>query len=596
MSEVQIKQSDVTGNSNDNISTATGDNVEEIPTNVNKSEGSEAPEGEGKTCDQSAPKSEIILQAACSEKEGKQTQTSGKTQESDSTCGATDLKVGEADSKCDVTDNTDSFNLKCDCDEDNRTNKTDNSDGQTSSSSSTTPIDNIDEFLTDNSIDSQFSDNNTKDENLKVELPPLSAEAHPKTETEISELNEAGEGASASPSSTDGNVYHVKWIAYKNKEIPTITQNENGPCPLIAVMNVLLLKCQVHLPPNTEVITPDQLMTYIGNCILENAPKTQDTSEAVQLNYQQNMHDAMAVIHKLQTGLDVNVRFTGVNDFEYTPECIIFDLLSIPLYHGWLVDPQEKDLITAIGTCSYNQLVEKIISQRSSDKPETVTEALLCESFLDGAAAQLTYHGLCELNSVVKENQLCVFFRNNHFSTMYRHQNELFLLVTDQGFLSERNVVWETLSNVEGDGYFVDANFNTYRKSPPAEPVLPPTPMNPEEQVDQDYLLAMSLQHEQQLRDEEIDWNQDNGQRHDPQRPQMSDHELAARMQADEDKRLALAVRRQEQQQQQRQQQPTWASGGGTPQHHHAAHGGRPRERERTTREPKSKDKECCIL
>ncbi|XP_033752307.1 ubiquitin carboxyl-terminal hydrolase MINDY-2-like isoform X2 [Pecten maximus] len=487
-------------------------------------------------------------------------------------------------------DTTQKPDIKCDCDEDTKSKE--DSDGQTSSSGSDTPIDNIDDLLTDNSNDSQYIDNDIKDENLTVELPPLSAEESLKAETATSELAGAVEGASASPTSTDGNVYHVKWIAYKNKEIPTITQNENGPCPLIAVMNVLLLKGQVHLSPNTEVITPDQLMTYIGNCILENAPKTQDTSEAVQLNYQQNMHDAMAVIHKLQTGLDVNVRFTGVSDFEYTPECIIFDLLSIPLYHGWLVDPQDKELITAIGTCSYNQLVEKIISQRSSDKPETVTEALLCESFLDGAAAQLTYHGLCELNSVVKENQLCVFFRNNHFSTMYRHQNELFLLVTDQGFLGERNVVWETLSNVEGDGYFVDANFHTYRKSPPAEPVIPPTPMNPEEQVDQDYLLAMSLQHEQQLRDEEIEWNQDND-RADPQQPRLSDHELAARMQAEEDKRLAMAVRRQEQRQQ--QQQPSWGSGGGTPQHH-AAHGSRPRERERTTREPKSKDKECCIL
>lgn len=50
----------------------------------------------------------------------------------------------------------------------------------------------------------------------------------------------------------------------------------------------------------------------------------------------------MTVLPKLATGLDVNVRFTGVSDFEYTPECSIFDLLGIPLYHGWLVDPQVR--------------------------------------------------------------------------------------------------------------------------------------------------------------------------------------------------------------------------------------------------------------
>ena len=47
-------------------------------------------------------------------------------------------------------------------------------------------------------------------------------------------------------------------------------------------------------------------------------------------------------------------------------------------------------------------------------------------------------------------------------------QDELFLLVTDQGFLTESNVVWETLSNVEGDGEFVDASFCPYHKSDPS--------------------------------------------------------------------------------------------------------------------------------
>ena len=56
------------------------------------------------------------------------------------------------------------------------------------------------------------------------------------------------------------------------------------------------------------------------------------------------MNDAIAILPKLQTGLDVNVKFTGVQDFEYTPECIIFDLLNISLYHGWLVDPQVSSL------------------------------------------------------------------------------------------------------------------------------------------------------------------------------------------------------------------------------------------------------------
>ena len=48
--------------------------------------------------------------------------------------------------------------------------------------------------------------------------------------------------------------------------------------------------------------------------------------------------------------------------------------------------------------------------------------AILCSDFLKHTANQLTYHGLCTLNATITEQQLCVFFRNNHFSTLYKHQ------------------------------------------------------------------------------------------------------------------------------------------------------------------------------
>ena len=71
-------------------------------------------------------------------------------------------------------------------------------------------------------------------------------------------------------------------------------------------------------------------------------------------------------------------------------------------------------------------------------------------------------------------------------------QDELFLLVTDQGFLTESQVVWETLSNVEGDCHFVDTDFHTYRKS---EPVITPisapqVAAGTDEQIDQEWVLV----------------------------------------------------------------------------------------------------------
>ena len=45
---------------------------------------------------------------------------------------------------------------------------------------------------------------------------------------------------------------------------------------------------------------------------------------------------------------------------------------------------------------------------------------MIAEAFLDQSATQLTFHGLCELNSHMKNDDLLVFFRNNHFSTLYK--------------------------------------------------------------------------------------------------------------------------------------------------------------------------------
>lgn len=54
-------------------------------------------------------------------------------------------------------------------------------------------------------------------------------------------------GARAEPPQTrspsrEADFYCVKWITWKGERTPVITQSENGPCPLLAIMNVLFLQ------------------------------------------------------------------------------------------------------------------------------------------------------------------------------------------------------------------------------------------------------------------------------------------------------------------------------------------------------------------
>lgn len=61
--------------------------------------------------------------------------------------------------------------------------------------------------------------------------------------------------------------------------------------------------------------------------------------------------------------------------------------------------------------------------------------------------------------------------------------------MTDQGFLQEEALVWESLHNVEGDGNFCDSDFRLChppQRAPPATlPLAPSTQQQQQQQIDQ---------------------------------------------------------------------------------------------------------------
>ncbi|ODV64315.1 ubiquitinyl hydrolase 1 ASCRUDRAFT_6156 [Ascoidea rubescens DSM 1968] len=81
----------------------------------------------------------------------------------------------------------------------------------------------------------------------------------------------------------------------------------------------------------------------------------------------------------------------------------------------------------------------------------------LLRRWLNYTSTQLTKFGLEKLNSRMKSNSFSIFFRNDHFNTMIKfkdlEKNEkesLFILVTDEGFLKQNQIVWSELKSVDG--------------------------------------------------------------------------------------------------------------------------------------------------
>jgi len=55
--------------------------------------------------------------------------------------------------------------------------------------------------------------------------------------------------------------------------------------------------------------------------------------------------------------------------------------------------------------------------------------ALLAEEFLDNSASQLTHFGLGQLKTTLRDSELAVFFRNNHFSTILKNEVRIDVLM-----------------------------------------------------------------------------------------------------------------------------------------------------------------------
>ncbi|KAE9613173.1 putative MINDY deubiquitinase [Lupinus albus] len=98
-----------------------------------------------------------------------------------------------------------------------------------------------------------------------------------------------------------------------------------------------------------------------------------------------------------------------------------------------------------------------------ADREITPHQGELIKTFLRNTASQLTFYGLFCLQDGLKEREICVFFRNNHFSTMFKFEGALYLLATDQGYLNQPDLVWEKLNEVNGDTLFMTSNFKEFK-------------------------------------------------------------------------------------------------------------------------------------
>lgn len=153
--------------------------------------------------------------------------------------------------------------------------------------------------------------------------------------------------------------HRIKTVFYEERERHILLQNENGPCPLLAAANVLLLRGVMELRrtdiSNTYISTENVLQLLANHAL-----STNQTSD-----HHWHMEELLNTLNRFQYGMDVNPKFTaGVTGVEYTQNMSAFDLLQVTLLHGWLIDPETEQRVSSIvQNKTYNECLDLFFSR-----------------------------------------------------------------------------------------------------------------------------------------------------------------------------------------------------------------------------------------
>lgn len=180
------------------------------------------------------------------------------------------------------------------------------------------------------------------------------AEVAPQLHTEIDPLGE-------------WTLKEITWpdprIGGFRRTVKVLTQNANGPCSLLALANVLILRGSIHISQKLDKISYAQLSTLIAD-FLVTRPQL-DNSRGLTLEA------ALNILPTTVRGLNVNVGFDDIKSFQATEgssdELALFEMAGVDLVHGWIADTSAGEEWEAMkrvagdGVPTYDGVQEAII-------------------------------------------------------------------------------------------------------------------------------------------------------------------------------------------------------------------------------------------
>ena len=339
-----------------------------------------------------------------------------------------------------------------------------------------------------------------------------------------------------------------------------LTQNNNGPCPLLALVNALILgateESQAALDDALRSREQVSLGLIIETLMYELVARNADSGEQLP-----DVDELNAFLMRLRTGMNANPRFVSpktptpnlmdardsvlalpqqernkhkTGTFEATLDMRLYGAFSVPLLHGWLPEPRSaaNEAFTRSAQTYEDaqalQFGEEELEYKLSRNGLTPTEQNMWEdiisikSFFRQYPTQLTPYGMSTVQDALASGSFAIMFRNDHFSTIYKHpqSGQLFTLITDSGYADRDEIIWESLVDITGSnneffsGDFMPVSHSQAQPSNedptqinhqqhltvPDGSNAPLSPLEQQEQHDADFAMALQLQEEEQQR------------------------------------------------------------------------------------------------
>ena len=357
-------------------------------------------------------------------------------------------------------------------------------------------------------------------------------------------------------------IKHFNWLDPKTRALrrsSMLTQNQNGPCPLLALVNALILSSSEdsHSALGKSLANREQISLGLLIESLMDELTSEGRHRDVELPDVDDLNRFLLTLH---TGLNANPKFavptapvnlmdyrnsmlhlptegadsSSLESFEETSDIRLYGAFGIPLIHGWLPEyfhPASAAFSRSAQTYEDAQTIqfgeeelEARLSTNGLSPPEQqlLQDIVTIKDFFKAFPTQLTPYGLQLVHDKISPGSFAILFRNDHFSTIFKHpeSGQIFTLVTDAGYATHDEVIWESLVDVSGqDNDLYSGDFrpvgnttqnpaNQQRESSAQEQIpdevlgSPTSPTEQQEQADADFALALRLQDEEDQRAE----------------------------------------------------------------------------------------------